>query len=168
MRVCIPSLNLTYTPPLKRLPHIWALRTEEDIGHSGTWSTKVSHLEMRPNSVLIKQLGNLREGKDPHDHRSLSGLHSTQTTQRWQSFQLSLATSVKAHLIFTVIQVPTALNGRRKRRFVQFIIFYSFATLGQHESTWQVLPYLTINCRQATQIQSEEEQSTHEGPSVRP
>lgn len=168
MRVCIPSLNLTYTPPSKRLPHIWALRTEEDIGHSGTWSTKVSHLETRPNSVLIKQLGNLREGKDPHDHRSLSGLHSTQTTQRWQSFQLSLATSVKAHLIFTVIQVPTALNGRRKRRFVQFIIFYSFATLGQHESTWQVLPYLTINCRQATQIRGEEEQSTHEGPSVRP
>lgn len=28
--------------------------TDEEVGHSGEWSTKISYLEMRPDLVLIK------------------------------------------------------------------------------------------------------------------
>lgn len=139
----------------------------EDTGHSGTWSTKISHLETRPSSVLTKQLGNLGEGKDLHDHRSLPGLHSTWTTQRWQSFQLSPATSVRAHPVFTSHSGSHCGQQKEEEALVQLTIFYSFTTLRQHESTRKVLPYV-INQRQATQIRGEEEESTHQGPLVRP
>lgn len=131
----------------------------EDAGHSGTWSTIISHLEARPNFVLIKQLSNLGEAKDPHDHRSLPGLHPTWTTQSWQSFQLSLATSVKAHPVFTRHLCSHCGQKKEEEALVQ-LIFYTFATLIQHESTWKGLASVTIYWRQVAQIRGEEEQHT--------
>lgn len=122
-------------------------------------STIISHLETRPNLVLIKQFSNLGEGKDLHDHRALPGLHPTWTTQSWQSFQLSLAASVKAHPVSTSHLCSHCGQQKEEKALVQ-LIFYSFATLRQHESTWKVLPYVTINWRQTTQIRGEEEQHT--------
>lgn len=131
----------------------------EDTGHSGTWSTIISPLEARPNFVLIKQLSNLGEAQDLHDHRSLPGLHPTWTTQSWQSFQLSLATSVKVHPVFTSHLCSHCGQQKEEEALVQ-LIFYSFATLRQHESTWKGLVSVTIYWRQATQIRGEEEQHT--------
>lgn len=81
---------------------------------------------------------------------------------------MSPVTLVKAHPVLTRHSGSHCGQQKEEEALVQLIIFYSFATLRKHESTWKVLPYVTINQRQATQIRGEEEQSTHQGPLVRP